>query len=99
MFIISLTYIVPLATVDLHMEAHIKFLNEQYTLGNFHASGRKTPRTGGVIFSMIKDREEMLNIINKDPFIFHKVSSFELIEFTPSKTCNELSYLLEQQDN
>ena len=49
MYIISLTYKVPLDIIDQHLDSHVQFLNKQYEMGNFHASGRKVPSTGGII--------------------------------------------------
>jgi len=43
MFIINPTYKVELTKIDQFLDEHIEFLNEQYTLGNFIASGRKVP--------------------------------------------------------
>ena len=45
MFIVNLTYIKPLDTVEKFLEKHIDFLNQYYTKGHFIASGRKNPRT------------------------------------------------------
>lgn len=42
--------------VEEHLTAHVEYLKEQYSLNNFIASGRKVPRTGGVILSNIKNR-------------------------------------------
>lgn len=41
MFIVNLTYIKPLDTVEKCLEKHIDFLNQYYTKGLFIASGRK----------------------------------------------------------
>jgi uncharacterized protein YciI len=49
MFIISLTYICDLKEVDKILPEHIDYLKIQYKKGNFIASGRKVPRTGGII--------------------------------------------------
>lgn len=68
MFIISLTYIKPLEEVDTLLEEHVTYLKEQYALGNFLASGRKVPRTGGVILARGASREEIETIITLDPF-------------------------------
>ena len=51
MFIINITYKTELEKVNQFLNEHIKFLDEQYKLGNFLASGRKVPRTGGIILS------------------------------------------------
>ncbi len=94
MFIINLTYKVALERVDQFLNEHIAFLDEQYDLGHFLASGRKIPRTGGVILSNIKNKSELVKIIQKDPFKKHDLASYELTEFMPSKTSKELAFLI-----
>ncbi len=95
MFIINLTYKTELEKVDQFLNDHIEFLNEQYELGNFLASGRKIPRTGGIILSNVKSKSELDKIIEKDPFKKEELADYELTEFVPSKTCNELKFLME----
>lgn len=51
MFILSLTYLKSNEDADLFMEPHIEWVAEGYSRGWFLASGRKVPRTGGVIFA------------------------------------------------
>ncbi|MBW1294365.1 YciI family protein [Aquimarina litoralis] len=94
MFIINLTYTTELEKVDRFLNDHIEFLNEQYALGHFLASGRKVPRTGGIILSNAKSKSELENIIEKDPFYENELANYELIEFVPSKTCDELKFLM-----
>lgn len=86
MFIVELTYKVSLCEVDKHLDAHISYLNKQYDLGNFIASGRKEPRDGGIILSKLPNKETLLEILNKDPFKEHNLADYKLIEFAPSKT-------------
>ncbi|TDQ25665.1 YciI family protein [Tenacibaculum caenipelagi] len=95
MFIINLTYKVQLEKVDNYLNEHIEFLNEQYELGHFVASGRKVPRTGGVILSNVNSKPELEGIIEKDPFKINNLADYELIEFVPTKTSEQLSFLLE----
>ena len=95
MFIINLTYKTALENIDQHLNDHIAFLNEQYELGNFLASGRKVPRTGGIILSKVDSKAALEKIIEMDPFKINGLADYELIEFVPSKTCNELKFLLE----
>lgn len=49
MFIVSLTYVKPLAKVEKHLNDHIAYLEKYYKTGKFICSGRKNPRTGGII--------------------------------------------------
>lgn len=97
MFIISLTYIKPLEEVDALLEEHVAYLKEQYTLGSFLASGRKVPRTGGIILARGVSREEIETIITLDPFYRHGVAEYEITEFIPTMSVNELVFLKESQ--
>lgn len=85
MFIANLTYIRPLEEVDELVPAHIEFLDEHYASGAFIVSGRKVPRTGGVILIAGNDRAAVIDILDKDPFKQAGVSQYELIEFLPTK--------------
>ncbi|GAA3581536.1 YciI family protein [Snuella lapsa] len=96
MFIINLTYKTELDCVDQFLNDHIEFLNAQYELGHFLASGRKIPRTGGVILSNVKNKSELEKIIKRDPFKINELADYELIEFVPSKTSEELKFLIEE---
>ena len=51
MFIVSLRYVVPVEQVEPHMEGHMAWLEDHYASGMFMASGRKVPRTGGIILA------------------------------------------------
>ncbi len=95
MFIINLTYKTQLENIDKFLDTHIDFLNEQYQLGNFIASGRKVPRNGGIILSNIKIKAILEEIIDKDPFKINNLADYELIEFIPSKACEEMTFLLD----
>jgi uncharacterized protein YciI len=58
-FVLLLTYVKPLADVDALMRDHVAWLNEHYDVGRFLVSGRRVPRTGGVIVARGGDREEI----------------------------------------
>ena len=94
MFIVNITYKVPLEDVDQHLEAHIAFLNRQYELGTFLASGRKVPRTGGIILAKAENRNALLEVLEADPFKSEGLADYEVIEFVPSKTAPGLESLL-----
>lgn len=94
MFIINLNYIVPLETLDAHMTDHVKFLRKYYKQNVFVASGRKVPRTGGIILAMAKSKDEMERIIAEDPFYRLKLAEFTITEFLTSQYHPELKKLL-----
>ena len=85
MFIVLLTYIRPLDEVDALVPDHNRFLDEQYASGLFVASGRRVPRTGGVILISGQDRERVQAVIERDPLHVAGVATYEVVEFVPSR--------------
>jgi len=79
MFVIELTYKVPLATIDAHMAAHVRFLKKYYAAGNFLLSGRKIPREGGIILAVADGRQQIEAIVEEDPFHRHGLADFRII--------------------
>ena len=94
MFIINLTYIVPLEQIDAHMTEHVKFLRKYYKQNVFVVSGRKVPRTGGVILALANSTEEVEKIIQEDPFHIHALAEFTITEFLTSQYHPSLKELL-----
>jgi uncharacterized protein YciI len=85
MFIVDLKYIVPLEQIDAHMNDHVKFLRKYYKQNVFVASGRKVPRTGGIILALAGSMDEIQQIISEDPFYVHKLAAFTITEFMTSQ--------------
>ena len=96
MFIILVNYKVSIEEIEKNLVPHVEFLKKQYKAGNFMASGRRVPRTGGVILSNIKDRALLEEVLNEDPFKKMNLADFEVIEFTPNTTNKQLSFLMEE---
>jgi len=95
MFVIDLNYIVPLEEIDRHMNEHMKFLRECYKHNIFIASGRKVPRTGGIILAMADSKEQIAAIIAEDPFCKLKLAEATITEFNTSQTHPEFKKLVD----
>jgi uncharacterized protein YciI len=80
-FILLLTYTKPLPEVDALINDHMAWLNEHYESERFLVSGRRIPRTGGVIVARGADREEVEALAASDPFVSGGVATVEVIEF------------------
>jgi uncharacterized protein YciI len=93
MYIISLNYIAPLDEVDSLLEEHVEFLKKQYQEEKFIASGRKVPRTGGIILARANNKEEINTIIKQDPFYIKGIAEYEVTEFVASMTLPEFGNL------
>jgi uncharacterized protein YciI len=68
MYIVSLSYHRPIEEVDNHLAGHITWLKRHFQEGSFIASGRKNPRTGGVILVKDMERAQLDTILAQDPF-------------------------------
>ena len=79
MLILSLTYIAALEKVDEQVDAHMAWVKNGYDAGHFIASGRKLPRTGGVILAK-GDRAAMEAFCAADPFVLHGVAEYDITE-------------------
>jgi uncharacterized protein YciI len=95
MFVIDLNYIVPLEEIDRHMNDHMQFLRECYKHNIFIASGRKVPRTGGIILAMADSKEQIAAIIAEDPFCKLKLAEATITEFNTSQTHPEFKKLVD----
>jgi len=84
MFIINLTYTVKLETIDKYLAAHLAYLEKQFSRGVFITSGKKVPRTGGIILSNAENKKVLLKILDEDPFKINRLAEYQIIEFTPS---------------
>jgi len=90
MFIFLLKYTKGLEAIDKFITEHAAFLDKYYAKGNFICSGRRTPRTGGVIICKAGSFEEAKKIADEDPFTINEIAEYEIIEFQPSKYVDEI---------
>ena len=94
MFVVDLKYIASLEKIDSIMGEHMKFLRKYYKLNAFIASGRKVPRTGGIILVLAKSKDEVEKIIHEDPFIINKLAGYSITEFRASQVHPDLKKLV-----
>lgn len=94
MYIVSLTYLKPLDVIDALLEAHVTWLKSQYAAGTLLASGRKSPRTGGVILARAAGREALDEILAGDPFHQAGAAGYEVTECALSMAAEGLEGLI-----
>lgn len=88
MFVLLLTYTKPVEDVDALMRDHMRWLNDGYRDGRFVVSGRRVPRTGGVIIARGDDREAIEALAAADPFVSGGVATVEVIQFNASQAAD-----------
>ncbi|KUM03419.1 hypothetical protein KIF53_02780 [Chromobacterium subtsugae] len=94
MYVVSLSYTASLSDIDALLPAHVAWLNQAYADGLFLASGRKVPRSGGVILAR-GERAALEARLADDPFAKAGVARYDITEFVPSMTAAGLEGLKE----
>lgn len=95
MFVVTLTYLTDLDRVDEALPDHLTWLDRQYADGVFLASGRRVPRTGGVILAAGVDRAELDARLATDPFAERCLAGYEVTEFVASRVADGLERMRE----
>jgi uncharacterized protein YciI len=95
MFIVSLFYKKDIKEVEKFIEPHVQFLDKYYADKKFIFSGRKNPRTGGVILVRNVDRETLDEIIRQDPFHQNSIADYDITEVIPSKYDEDFACFVE----
>lgn len=90
MFLIELMYLADLSEIDAAMRAHMVFLKKHYAAGTFVMSGRKVPRDGGIILALAESREQIEEIMQKDPFCSRGLATFRVTEFRVSQRADDI---------
>jgi uncharacterized protein YciI len=96
MFVLSLTYTAPIERIDALLEQHVAWLDRGYAEGMFLASGRKVPRTGGVLLAVAASRAAVEEFVAADPFAREGVADYEITEFVVTRTSPDLEQRVEQ---
>lgn len=90
LFLITIEYKVELARVEPYFEPHIAFVKRYVEAGNFLLTGKKIPRTGGVILAKVESREELMKLLAEDPFVEFDLADFDITEIQLSQVSPEL---------
>jgi|SRR5829696_5024026 len=96
LFVVELSYRVPLAQIDAAMSAHVRFLKKYYAAGNFLLSGRQVPRDGGIILATGESREQIERVMREDPFCARGLADARIIEFRASQRAADIQKRIEE---
>jgi uncharacterized protein YciI len=95
MFIISLSYKKDINEVERFIEAHVQFLDKYYAAKKFIFSGRKNPRSGGIILVRNVDKETLTDMIKEDPFYQNDIADYDITEVIPTKYDQDFASFVE----
>jgi uncharacterized protein YciI len=94
LFIIDLHYVASLDRIDSLIPGHLDYLERGYADGVFLTSGRKAPRTGGIILATDVSRDALERRLVTDPFVSEGAAEVSITEVQPSRVSPDVETLL-----
>lgn len=86
MYVVLLNYLKPIEDIERLTVPHRAFLDTLYEQGVLLMSGPQVPRTGGILIARSgRSKEELLALLQQDPFYTEGIAEHTIIEFNPVK--------------
>jgi len=95
MFIVLLKFSTNKDQVSQFLEGHKEWIKRGFDDDVFLLAGSLQPALGGGVVAHNTSLSDLQSRVNGDPFVAENVVSAEIIEISPSKADNRLSFLLE----
>jgi len=95
MFFVLLTFSDNKSQASQFMEGHKSWIQRGFDDGVFLMTGSLQPNLGGGVMAHNTSLTELQSRVNSDPFVAEKVVTAEIIEITPAKVDDRLSFLLD----
>ena len=90
MYIALLTYTAPETEVDYALPDHSDWVRKQFAKGLFLVSGKGNGAADQVILTRPVLRGKLDAVLASDPFVVRRLARYDIIEFTATRTCQEL---------
>ncbi len=96
MFIVLLRFSDNRGEAAAFMDAHNQWIKSGFDDGVFLLAGSLQPGLGGAIVAHNSSLSELQGRVESDPFVAHDVVRAEVLEISPGKADQRLSFLLGQ---
>lgn len=94
MFVVTLKFSSNKNQAGDFMDGHKAWLKRGFDDGVFLLAGSLQPDLGGGILAHNTSLQDLQNRVNEDPFVAEDIVSGDILEMTPSKADERLSFLL-----
>jgi len=95
MFIVTLKFSDNKSQAGQHMEGHNQWIKRGFDDGVFLMAGSLQPNLGGAVVAHNTTFTDLQNRVESDPFVAENVVKAEILEISPAKADERLSFLLE----
>ncbi len=93
MFVVLLEFSANKPQAGTHMKAHNDWLQQGFDEGIFLLSGSLQPSRGGSVLAHRISRDALQKKVNADPFVVHDVVKASILEITPGRADERLSFI------
>jgi uncharacterized protein YciI len=93
MFVINISYTAHVDVVAQHRQPHVEWLQAAINSGVIAVAGSKATRDGGVLLSLVRDKQYLEAELNRDPYATARVASHHVTEVNVSMAANGLEQL------
>jgi uncharacterized protein YciI len=98
MFIVLLRFSQNRSKAPALLAAHKEWINQGFEEGLFVLVGSLEPAVGGGILARHTSRAELLQFVNRDPFVVADVVKAEVLQLAVARSDPRLEFLLEERD-
>jgi uncharacterized protein YciI len=95
MYIALLNHTAPIEEIDYLLPDHVEWLAKHFQQGQFLAAGKSSAKADGVILTRPMPRGKLDAVLATDPFVVKRMSKYEVIEFSATRTAPELRLINE----
>ena len=85
MFLVDTEYTAPIEKIEENTPHHRAWLDLEVSKGVILCAGPKVPRTGGILIVLAKDKAEVTQLFNHDPFVINNLVKYSVTEFIAGK--------------
>lgn len=93
MFLVTLRFSANKAKAAAFMEGHNAWIQRGFDDGIFLLTGSLQPSAGGAVLAHNVLRADLESRVKGDPFVAEDIVSAEIVEITPGRTDERLSFL------
>ncbi len=95
MFIVNLKFSQNKSKASEYMAGHNEWIKKGFDDGVFLMVGSIEPGKGGIVLVHSTTPEDLELRVKQDPFVAEDIVSFEIVQVSPKKTIEPLSFLVQ----
>ena len=94
MFLLRATYNRPIEEVDQLLEEHKAWIMKNFEAGRILLTARQVPLVGGIILATGGTEEDMVAMLEEDPFKRSGMAEYEVLEYAPVRAAEGVEGLI-----